>query len=82
MVDCSKCYSLRWCGYIIYFCIIFFSGNIVYGLRKYDRKDLRNLRYSVYTVVVSLKFECLVLFRGNLDCVCIYIHLQYQWMMQ
>jgi hypothetical protein len=38
-------FSLRWCGCVIYFSIIFFNLSIVYGLRKYERKDLRSLRY-------------------------------------
>jgi hypothetical protein len=36
---------LRWCGCLISFLAVFFTVNIVYGLRKYDRKELQNLRY-------------------------------------
>ncbi|XP_069684758.1 ER degradation-enhancing alpha-mannosidase-like protein 2 isoform X2 [Periplaneta americana] len=43
----SEMFSLIRCSYIIFVCVTFFSLNIAYGLRKYDKKDLQSLREEV-----------------------------------
>ncbi|PNF23714.1 ER degradation-enhancing alpha-mannosidase-like protein 2 [Cryptotermes secundus] len=40
-------FFLRWFGYVINFSIIFLNLSVVYGVRKYERKDLLSLREEV-----------------------------------
>lgn len=40
-------FSFRWSSYIVITFAILFSLNFVYGLQKYDKKDLENLREEV-----------------------------------
>jgi hypothetical protein len=49
-------FSLRWCCYISSFLVICLRLNVVYGLHKYDRKDLHNLRYVHYCWRVTCIF--------------------------